>query len=84
LWGGSSIVRLNPRGEVERSIRIPAIKPTSLTFAGDDLKDVYITSEGGEERTDDDGLAGALFRMRSDIAGRPEYFSRITLPTHIS
>src|SRR5579871_6042115 len=84
LWGGSSIVRLNNRGDVERSIRIPATKATSLTFGGDDLKDVYVTSEGGVERTQDDPLAGALFRLKCVIAGRPEYFSKITLPTYAS
>jgi sugar lactone lactonase YvrE len=80
LWGGSSIVRLDPKAAVERSIRIPAQKATSLTFAGDHLKDLYVTSEGGEQRTQNDPLAGAVFHTRSDVAGRPEYFSRIAVP----
>lgn len=81
-WGGSSIVRVDPDGQVERSIRIPATKATSLTFTGDDMKDVYITSEGGKERTQDDPSAGAVFRTRCEIAGRREYFSRIEVPGH--
>ena len=83
LWGGSRIVRLDPEGRVSASFRIPAKQTTSLTFAGPDLRDIYVTSEGGEWRTDDDPLAGALFRMRCRIAGKPEYFSSIILPAEI-
>jgi D-xylono/L-arabinono-1,4-lactonase len=83
LWGGSRIVRLHPEGRVSASVGIPAKRTTSLTFAGPDLRDIYVTSEGGEWRTDDDPLAGALFRTRCRIAGRPEYFSRIALPGQV-
>ena len=81
LWGGSSIVRLDPKGRVDKSIRIPARRPTSLTFAGRDLKDIYVTSEGGGDRTDADSLAGALFRLRCRVAGKAEYCSKVAVPS---
>src|SRR5579871_2228426 len=83
-WSGSSIVRLDPEGKAIGLVPIPANKTTSLTFAGDDLKDMYVTSEGGEHRTKDDPHAGALFRVRSEIAGRPEYSSKIRIPVGVS
>jgi len=81
LWGGSAIVRLDPSGRVEATIPLPARKITSLTFGGEGLKEIYVTSEGGLARTEEDPLAGALFRIRSSISGRPEFCSRISLPS---
>jgi D-xylono/L-arabinono-1,4-lactonase len=79
LWGGSSIVRLDPKGGVEATISMPAKKITSLTFGGEDYKQIYVTSEGGADRGNDDPLAGALFRVESSIAGKPEFRSRISI-----
>ena len=80
LWGGSAIVRLDPKGRVDATVPIAAHKVTSLTFAGHDLRDIYITSAGGDSRTDADPLAGALFRLRSPVAGKPEFFSKVAVP----
>ena len=79
LWGGSAIVRLDPKGGVEATISMPARKITSLTFGGADYKQIYVTSEGGTYRGNDDPLAGALFRVESSIAGKPEFRSRISI-----
>jgi sugar lactone lactonase YvrE len=78
LWGGAAIVRLDPKGRVVATIPMPANNITSLTFGGEDLKDIYVTSEGGLTRTDGDPLAGALFRIKSRISGRPEFCSRVS------
>jgi D-xylono/L-arabinono-1,4-lactonase len=79
LWGGAVIVRLDPKGRVAATIPMPAQNITSLTFGGEDLKDIYVTSEGGISRTDSDPRAGALFRIRSRISGRPEFCSRVSM-----
>ena len=79
LWGGSAIVRLDPEGGVEATISMPAKKITSLTFGGEDYKQIYVTSEGGTDRGNDDPLAGALFRVESSIGGKPEFSSRISI-----
>ncbi len=77
-WDGSSIVRYTPEGKLDRRIVLPAKKITSLVFGGEDLKDIYITSAGGEKRpAEDAGGAGALFRLRQEIRGTPEFCSRI-------
>lgn len=84
LWGGSSIVRLDPEGAAEATIPMPARKITSLTFGGEDLTQIYVTSEGGLNRTESDPLAGALFRAKSSVSGRPEFCSRISIPVQTS
>jgi D-xylonolactonase len=81
LWGGSAIVRLDQNGKVEATTPMPARKITSLTFGGEGLKEIYVTSEGGPGRTESDPLAGALFRLKSTISGRHEFCSRISLPS---
>lgn len=80
LWGGSRLVRLDPGGSLDASFRLPVQRPTSLTFAGPDLTDIYVTSEGGPWRTGEDPLAGALFRLQCQLPGRPEYFSQVAAP----
>ena len=63
-----------PRGKI---IDVPTPRVTSLTFAGEDLCEIYITSAGGGQRNDDDPHAGSLFYARSPVPGRAEFRSRI-------
>jgi len=80
FWDGSAIRRLDPTGRVESTIEIPARKVTSLTFAGPHCKDIYVTSGGGENRSEGDPMAGALFRLQCSVRGRLEYLSKIKVP----
>lgn len=75
-WDGGCIVRYNEDGTVERAIPIPARKTASLTFAGPNLDDIYITTASLD---DSDPHAGFLYRCRVGIHGVPEFYSRITL-----
>ncbi|HLF26714.1 MAG TPA: SMP-30/gluconolactonase/LRE family protein [Anaerolineae bacterium] len=77
-WGAGTIVRYTPDGREERRVQFPTLKITSLAFGGEDYRDVYVTSAGGDDSAADPA-AGALFRLRSPIAGKPEFFSRIRL-----
>jgi D-xylonolactonase len=79
LWDGASIVRMNADGTVERRITLPARKVSSLTFGGADYSDLYITTAGGDTRDQDGVLAGALFRLRGESRGVPEFFSRVAM-----
>jgi sugar lactone lactonase YvrE len=80
VWDGSRLIRYDPSGRVERDITFPVKKVSSLTFGGDDHSDIYITTAGGETPSENGELAGALFRLRLGIRGRPEYLSRIQIP----
>jgi sugar lactone lactonase YvrE len=43
-WGGSKLVRYAPNGEKAGELRLPVSQPTCLTFGGDDLDTMFITS----------------------------------------
>jgi D-xylonolactonase len=78
-WEGSAIYRYAPDGREDLRIFFPAKKITSLTFGGPGLRDLYVTSGGGDDRKAEGTLAGALFRIDANIEGRPPYLSRIGL-----
>jgi D-xylonolactonase len=80
LWDGSSIVRLDAGGRIELRIPLPTRKTSSLAFGGDDYRDIYITTAGGNTRDEDGVKAGALFRLKAQAQGVPEFFSRISIP----
>lgn len=79
VWGGSCLIRYRPDGTEERRIEFPVKKVSSVTFGGPDYTDIYVTTAGGDQKTTDGELAGALFRLNLGIHGVPEYFSRIRL-----
>ena len=80
LWSGACVARLDARGRIETKLPQPTRKITSLTFGGDDLTDLYITSAWELTKEQDGPFAGALFRWRGQGQGVPEFFSRIPVP----
>ncbi len=78
-WNGWSLVRHTPEGVEERRIRFPARQVSSMTFGGDDLTDIYVTTAGGHDKGQNGAGAGALFRLNLGIKGVPEFFSRVGL-----
>ncbi|GAF79293.1 unnamed protein product [marine sediment metagenome] len=76
-WGGSCLVRYSPDGSEERRIHFPVKKISSVTFGGKDYTDIYVTTAGGNNRSEEGVSAGALFRINLGIKGVPEFFSRI-------
>jgi len=77
LWDGSSLVRYTAEGKEAQRIPIPAKKTSSLTFGGEELTDIYVTSAGGQNKRAEGEAAGALFRLSPGIRGIPEFVSRI-------
>ncbi|MFW6163317.1 MAG: SMP-30/gluconolactonase/LRE family protein [Planctomycetota bacterium] len=76
-WDGSRLVRYTSDGQVDRVVPFPCRKVSSVIFGGDEYTDLYVTTAGGHLRPDDGPLAGALFRLRPGVRGRPEHCSRI-------
>ena len=72
----SLIVRYSPNGEMVQQIKFPTKDVTSLIFGGVDYKTIYVTSAGLEDPIQDNP-AGAVFKINTDIKGKPEFFSRI-------
>lgn len=77
IQGGGCVVRFSPAGTEERRIDFPAAMVTSVTFGGEDYRDIYVTTGGGDEQARQGTGAGGLFRVRGAGQGVPEFFSRV-------
>lgn len=70
LYGGGEVRRYAPTGELIGRVCTPTRYPTSCTFGGANLDELYITAARVDER-------GGLLRCRVGIRGRePHRFSR--------
>ena len=76
-WDGGCLVRFDPFGNEERRIEFPAKKVSSLSFGGEDLTDIYVTTAGGDNKSEEGAGAGALFRLNLGIQGVSEFSSQI-------
>jgi L-arabinonolactonase len=75
IWDGWRLIRYAPDGTIDQEIPVPVQRPSSCVFGGPDLKTLYITSaciELGWKSLKDGPLAGALFALRTEVAGLPE------------
>lgn len=73
---GKGVAVFEPSGAFREYIEIPLPMCTSVCFGGDDLKDLYIVT--GSDGTGSD-KAGAIFRVRTDVAGLPQPVARVAL-----
>ncbi len=74
FWDGAKIVRFDPAGQIERTIDMPVLRPTSCVFGGSGLTELYITSAAVDEPYRAQyPLSGDLFRVKTDIKGQPKY-----------
>jgi sugar lactone lactonase YvrE len=77
MWGGAALTKWDPAsGRLLQKIPIPALNVTSCAFAGEGLKDLYITSARkgmSEEQLAQYPQTGGLFRLRTDVAGMPTF-----------
>lgn len=74
FWGGRAVRRYDPDGALVATIELPVSQVTSCAFGGDELDDLYITSAAGgldAAGRAAEAHAGALFRCRPGVRGRP-------------
>ncbi|AWK84938.1 SMP-30/gluconolactonase/LRE family protein [Azospirillum thermophilum] len=72
LFDGHRIARISPAAEILEEHRLPARCPTMVCFGGDDMKTLYITTTRenmSEDELRERPLSGALFTMRTAVAG---------------
>ena len=73
-WAGSRIVRYAPDGYIDRTVKLPISRPTSLAFGGPDLKTLFITSARiglTDTALNRQPMAGGLFALDVDVPGHP-------------
>jgi len=72
LFEGGRVQRYAPDGTLLAEYPVPAKCPTMIAFGGSDLKTLYCTSASigrPDEELRQYPLSGALFSMRTDVAG---------------
>mgnify|MGYP001787624961 FL=1 len=73
LWGGAAVHRYVD-GNLDRVVDLPVTQPTSATFGGAGLDELFITSASvglSPEQRRDQPLAGAVLRVRPGVRGVP-------------
>lgn len=77
MFEGQRLLRLSPRGEVLREIRLPVRCATMPCFGGPDLKTLFITTSREKRSAAElaaQPLAGRILSLRVDIPGLPANF----------
>ena len=72
LWGGGCVRRYTPRGELDRELRLPVDLVTSVTFGGEGLAELYVTTARDgltPAQLTEQPLAGSVFRCRPGVQG---------------
>jgi sugar lactone lactonase YvrE len=72
MWGGWSVLRIDPAGRVERKIEMPVAQPTCPCFGGSDFRTLYVTSACfglDEAALEAQPSAGGLFALEMDVQG---------------
>jgi D-xylonolactonase len=87
-WFGACISRYDPDAKLERRLSLPAAQTSSLAFGGPDLKTIFVTSASLNNMLEIAPLGydankvfvgGRLYKMASDVQGRPEHRARIRI-----
>jgi D-xylonolactonase len=76
---GGRVLQFGPDGSRKRSIELPAKFTASVTFGGEDLSDLYVTTGNHPEDEDLGPAAGALLVLKPGAVGVPEFRSRIAI-----
>jgi L-arabinonolactonase len=78
-WGAWGIARYTPDGALDTIIDVPVPQPSAVTFGGDDLGTLYITT-GREHMSPGDPryeLSGALFAVTPGVTGIADTLVRV-------
>lgn len=74
-YAGGRVVRYRPDGRIDKIISLPVSQPTSCTFGGRNLDELYITTASqrlSAEQLQAEPLAGAVFVVKPGVSGLPE------------
>lgn len=74
-WDGSCVLRIDPRGRIDRVVAMPAQRPTCVCFGGDNLDVMYVTSSRAHldhASLMRHPLQGGLFCFNPGVRGTPK------------
>jgi sugar lactone lactonase YvrE len=73
-YGGGSVRRIAPNGEVDGVLRLPVSNVTSCAFGGPALDELFVTTAAdglSESERAEQPLAGRVFHCRPGVVGQP-------------
>jgi sugar lactone lactonase YvrE len=76
LFDGGRVVRLSPQGEILQTVEIPTVRPTMISFGGEDRKTAFVTtaSKGLDaEQLAAQPHAGGIFSFAVSVAGQKQW-----------
>ncbi len=71
-WEGSCILRIDPKGQIDRIIPMPVTRPTCVVFGGPKMDTIYVTSSAANLPADvfkKHPLSGGLFCFDPGVTG---------------
>ena len=74
LWDGWSLARYAPDGSLDRVVPLPVPRPASITFGGDDLKTLFVTTARvrlSAQQIADAPLSGSILSLPVQVGGLP-------------
>jgi L-arabinonolactonase len=74
-WDGWRITRYAPDGTIDREVEMDVQKPTSCTFGGPDMNQLYITTARigiDPDKLRQQPLAGCVLVLETEVTGLPE------------
>ena len=75
-WNGSCVIRHFPNGKIDKIIKLPIKKPTSLCFGGNKLNMLFITSAKSFSKRNhkEESNSGSIFAVKTSIRGKKVNF----------
>ncbi|OKH37878.1 gluconolaconase [[Phormidium ambiguum] IAM M-71] len=76
LWNGWCVACFNPAGAEILRVKMPVQRPTSVTFGGKNLTEIYITSASiglSQKEIQKEINAGDLFCLSTEFSGMPSH-----------
>ncbi|NDY90933.1 SMP-30/gluconolactonase/LRE family protein [Ideonella livida] len=79
MFEGQQLLRLSPKGEVLRRVRLPVRCPTMPCLGGADLRTLFVTTARHNRPAAElaaQPLAGRVLSLRVDVPGLPAHFAQ--------
>ena len=76
-WDGFALYRYSPDGNQVLKIEFETKKVSCVTFGGTDYRDMYVTTAGANNLSENGQSAGSLYRLNPGITGKEEFRSAI-------
>lgn len=77
LAGSGCVAVFEASGALRMRLRVPMPMVTSVSFGGEDLRDLYVVTGSGGGRDDE----GSIYRTRVDVPGMAQSPARVALPS---